>query len=167
MHGACWLHVSAANECARGLWGMSCISAPCTACVNSAGTGQLADPDAQGLSHHRASSLVRHLKGGWCRWVFHLTLNAVNDGDLVFMHRQSEWLRQAEAGHHPADGYYMPGQSDRWAGQQSRHTAAHGHACLCCTVSPFCQQPLLDGHLLPGGALLQPASSLPGMEGRA
>ena len=48
------------------------------------------------------------------RWFFHLTLNAVNDGDLVFMHRQSEWLRAAEAGDNPANGYYMPGQSDRW-----------------------------------------------------
>ena len=66
------------------------------------------------LSRHCISSPARHLRG-LCRWVFHLTLNAVNDGDLVFMHRQSEWLRQAEAGHHPADGYYMPGQSDRWA----------------------------------------------------
>ena len=50
-----------------------------------------------------------------CRWVTHLTLNAVNDGDLVFMHRQSEWLRQAEAGGHKGQSYFMPSQSDRCA----------------------------------------------------
>ena len=47
------------------------------------------------------------------RWVLHLTLNAVNDGDLVFMHRQSQWLRQTEHGDHPGEHYYLPGESDR------------------------------------------------------
>ena len=66
--------------------------------------------------------------GGWlsrrgqpwlpCRWPLHLTLNAVNDGDLVFMHRQSQWLRQTEEGKHPGGHYYLPGESDRCASQR-------------------------------------------------
>ena len=47
-----------------------------------------------------------------CRWAPHLQLNAVNDGDIVFMHQQTRNNREAlgtDFKHH----YYTPGGSDR------------------------------------------------------
>ena len=47
----------------------------------------------------------------------HLNLNAVNDGDIVFLHRQSETNRKARQ---DATGpfkwsrhYFLPGENDR------------------------------------------------------
>lgn len=51
------------------------------------------------------------------RWFMHLQLNAINDGDIVFMHRQAEANRKARLA---ADGsfswhkhYFLPGENDR------------------------------------------------------
>ena len=50
------------------------------------------------------------------RWTPHLQLNAVNDGDIIFMHQQSRNNRSAAgAGPGPnfATHYFTPGDSDR------------------------------------------------------
>ena len=47
------------------------------------------------------------------RWVSHLQLNAVNDGDIVFMHQQSSTNRAAGRLIDYNRHYFTPGQSDR------------------------------------------------------
>ena len=49
-----------------------------------------------------------------CRWAPHLQLNAVNDGDIVFMHQQTHNNRVA-LGTDFKGHYYTPGGSDRRA----------------------------------------------------
>ena len=47
------------------------------------------------------------------RWVPHLQLNAVNDGDIVFMHQQSANNRAAGRNPNFTAHYFTPGDSDR------------------------------------------------------
>ena len=48
------------------------------------------------------------------RWTPHLQLNAVNDGDIIFMHQQSRNNRAAGPNPNFATHYFTPGDSDRW-----------------------------------------------------
>ncbi len=47
------------------------------------------------------------------RWWPHLQLNAVNDGDIVFMHQQSRANRLVGRNADYSRHYFTPGESDR------------------------------------------------------
>ena len=62
---------------------------------------------------------------GGSRWAPHLQLNAVNDGDIVFMHQQSRNNRAAGPSPNFATHYFTPGDSDRCC-------SGMGFLFLCC-----------------------------------
>ena len=57
------------------------------------------------------------------RWAPHLQLNAVNDGDIIFMHQQSRNNRAAGPSPNFATHYFTPGDSDRWCSGMGRGLA--------------------------------------------
>lgn len=46
------------------------------------------------------------------RWLGHMTLNGITDGDITFMHRQSSYAKQ-QGDRRPASHYFLPSPSDK------------------------------------------------------
>ncbi|KAL3146814.1 hypothetical protein ABBQ38_014791 [Trebouxia sp. C0009 RCD-2024] len=46
------------------------------------------------------------------RWVGHMALNGITDGDITFMHRQSSFAKQAQD-KRPLSNYFLPSPSDK------------------------------------------------------
>ncbi|EIE25673.1 hypothetical protein COCSUDRAFT_39968 [Coccomyxa subellipsoidea C-169] len=98
------------------------VSATCTRLIINAG-GNFPKPPPQKLTLTNPAALlkkvdprplllqlVKRISG---RWGPHLQLNAVNDGDIVFMHQQSKTNRLAGRKADYNRHYFTPGDSDR------------------------------------------------------
>ncbi|KAK9828711.1 hypothetical protein WJX72_001664 [[Myrmecia] bisecta] len=82
------------------------VSADCTRLIINAG-GNFGD---------KLPAMARFLSKVRPRWMGHLTLNAVNDGDIVFMHKQSSHNRLVASQHDGridwAKHYHTPSEAD-------------------------------------------------------